>query len=86
MVIFRITIIYSTVCCIKAANSIDFYSSSSYFSKSKFKFEFFNLIFLSSPKISDFRVLADKNTKSTVDLIALFLYSCNFFSSPQHSK
>ena len=28
-----------------AANSIDFYLSSTYFSKSEFKFEFFNLIF-----------------------------------------
>ena len=29
---------------IRAANSIEFYSSSAYFSKSEFKFEFSNLI------------------------------------------
>ena len=89
-ILYYCTLLYPTVCCIIAANSIAFYSSSSssssYFSKFEFKFELFNLNFSSWPKISNFRVLADKNTKSTVDLIALFLYTCYFFSSPQHNK
>ena len=52
--------------CIKAANSIDFYSSSAYFGKS----EFSNLIheFEFAYDIKFFRVQADKDAKSTFRL------------------
>ena len=72
----------------RAANSIDFFSSSAYFSKLEFKFEFSNLIFLSlsSAKISSFSSSSSGCQKYCLllDLIALFFHLYCFSRSPRH--